>query len=227
MCPRDILIRSRDILRRQKSIVNCRCHPFLTQYLSVPVLQGLANTAWGLAVWGHLSTPFFQKVRSLSPAVMHAFQPQELQQLYQVELILRLEAPDLGLDTSHIDRYEALFAGKQVCVSSSSRLHLLWCASTSAGQTIRYSIQDHPMLLPVCPPVCLSVHLSVRRCLMSDDMCVCSSAGTGSVDRGCAGQVAPHHGPSWPQELCLPTGASSPPAHAMHWRLVVCTIADV
>ncbi len=44
--------------------------------------------------------------------MMHAFQPQELQQLYQVELILRLEAPDLGLDTSHIDRYEALFAGK-------------------------------------------------------------------------------------------------------------------
>lgn len=45
--------------------------------------------------------------------MMHAFQPQELQQLYQVELILRLEAPDLGLDTSHIDRYEALFAGKR------------------------------------------------------------------------------------------------------------------
>ena len=44
--------------------------------------------------------------------MMHAFQPQELQQLYQVELILRLEAPDLGLDTSHIDRYEALFAGR-------------------------------------------------------------------------------------------------------------------
>ena len=44
---------------------------------------------------------------------MHSFQPQELQQLYQVELILRLEAPDLGLDTSHIDRYEALFAGKR------------------------------------------------------------------------------------------------------------------
>ncbi|KAL0042486.1 hypothetical protein WJX79_001309 [Trebouxia sp. C0005] len=75
--------------------------------------RGLANTAWGLAVWGHLSGPFFQKVRSLSPAMMHAFQPQELQQLYQVELILRLEAPDLGLDTSHIDRYEALFAALQ------------------------------------------------------------------------------------------------------------------
>ena len=45
--------------------------------------------------------------------MMHVFQPQELQQLYQVELILRLEAPDLGLDTSHIDRYEALFAGKR------------------------------------------------------------------------------------------------------------------
>lgn len=76
-------------------------------------IRGLASTAWGLAVWGHLSGPFFRKVRSLSPAMMHAFQPQELQQLYQVELILRLEAPDLGLDTSHIDRYEALFAALQ------------------------------------------------------------------------------------------------------------------
>ncbi|KAL0049875.1 hypothetical protein WJX82_011534 [Trebouxia sp. C0006] len=76
-------------------------------------MRGLANTAWGLAVWGHLSGPFFQKVRSLSPTMMHVFQPQELQQLYQVELILRLEAPDLGLDTSHIDRYEALFAALQ------------------------------------------------------------------------------------------------------------------
>ncbi|DBA90245.1 hypothetical protein WJX77_003060 [Trebouxia sp. C0004] len=75
--------------------------------------RGVANTAWGLAVWGHLSGPFFLKVRSLSPAMVHAFQPQELQQLYQVELILRLEAPDLGLDTSHIDRYEALFVALQ------------------------------------------------------------------------------------------------------------------
>ena len=37
--------------------------------------------------------------------------PKELQQLYQVELILRLEAPDLGLDTSHVEHYEPMFAG--------------------------------------------------------------------------------------------------------------------
>ncbi|DBB05895.1 TPA: hypothetical protein ACH3X3_009898 [Trebouxia sp. C0006] len=84
-------------------------------------MRGLANTAWGLAVWGHLSGPFFQKVRSLSPTMMHVFQPQELQQLYQVELILRLEAPDLGLDTSHIDRYEALFAGRRNSQHNSHR----------------------------------------------------------------------------------------------------------
>ena len=43
---------------------------------------------------------------------MSQFRPEELQQLYQVELILRLEAPHLGLDVSHIQQYEALFAGR-------------------------------------------------------------------------------------------------------------------
>ena len=64
-------------------------------------------------MWGHLSVPFFRKLRSLSPSLMSQFRPEELQQLYQVELILRLEAPHLGLDVSHIQQYEALFAGWQ------------------------------------------------------------------------------------------------------------------
>jgi len=62
-------------------------------------------------VWGHLPVPFFHKVRRLAPHHMDHFQPEELQQLYQMELILRLEAPDLGLDTSHEQHYEALLQG--------------------------------------------------------------------------------------------------------------------
>ena len=60
---------------------------------------------------GNLHPPFFRKLRRLIPAMMGQLGPKELQQLYQVELILRLEAPDLGLDTSHDEHYEPMFAG--------------------------------------------------------------------------------------------------------------------
>lgn len=116
---------------------------------------------------------------------MHAFQPQELQQLYQVELILRLEAPDLGLDTSHIDRYEALFAGKcDSCVGAlSARIGPLYRELTGlqvsdfVGCTCWMNGRIHGCKDPMLLPVVLSDHLSV--CLVeSGDVwclttCVC------------------------------------------------------
>ena len=74
-------------------------------------MQALANSAWGLAVLGHLDPAFFLKLRTLTLGKLHSIINEELHQLYQVELILRLEAPDLGLDTSHIQDSDALFAG--------------------------------------------------------------------------------------------------------------------
>ena len=78
--------------------------------------------------------------------------------------------------------------------------------------------------LSVCPSVCSSY--GIRRCLcLTTCVCVCSPAGTGSADGGCAGEVAPHHGPSRYQGLCLPAGeaAAPQPAHAMHRPLTIIT----
>jgi len=93
----------------------------------------------------------------------------------------------------------------------------IWfCGSTHAGWMDAY-IHGWKDPMSFCLSVCLPNGL--RRCLVSDHMCVCvcSPTGPGAADRGCAGQVAPHHGPSWHQELCLPAGqpASPPPAHAV------------
>lgn len=74
-------------------------------------MQALANTAWGLAVLGHLDPAFFLKLRRLTLGKLDNIISEELHQLYQVELILRLEAPDLGLDTSHIQDSGALLEG--------------------------------------------------------------------------------------------------------------------
>lgn len=75
--------------------------------------QALANTAWGLAVLGHLDPAFFLKLRRLTLGKLDNIISEELHQLYQVELILRLEAPDLGLDTSHIQDSGALLEAFQ------------------------------------------------------------------------------------------------------------------
>ena len=77
--------------------------------------QARANTAWGLAVLGHLNPAFFLKLRRLTLGSLRRTLSAELQQLYQVEMILGLEAPNLGLDTSHILHYEALLAGTDGC----------------------------------------------------------------------------------------------------------------
>ncbi len=77
--------------------------------------------------------------------MMHAFQPQELQQLYQVELILRLEAPDLGLDTSHIDRYEALFAGKRNCHVGVLGAKIGLCTGSYTGVKVSDLVGVHMM----------------------------------------------------------------------------------
>ena len=82
-----------------------------------PLLQARANTAWGLAVLGHLSPAFFLKLRRVTLGSLRHTLSAELQQLYQVEMILGLEAPDLGLDTSHIVHYEALLTGPKCCKS--------------------------------------------------------------------------------------------------------------
>lgn len=81
-------------------------------------MQALANSAWGLAVLGHLHPAFFLKLRSLTLCKLGNTISEELHQLYQVELILRLEAPDLGLDTSHIQDSDALFAGEPAAAPS-------------------------------------------------------------------------------------------------------------
>ena len=60
---------------------------------------------------GHLDPAFFLKLRQLTLGKLDNIISEELHQLYQVELILRLEAPDLGLDTSHIQDSHALLAG--------------------------------------------------------------------------------------------------------------------
>ena len=81
-------------------------------------MQALANSAWGLAVLGHLDPSFFLKLRRLTLGLLPNFISEELHQLHQVELILRLDAPDLGLDTSHIQDSNALFAGESTCTNS-------------------------------------------------------------------------------------------------------------
>jgi hypothetical protein len=52
MCPRDILIRSRDILRKQKSIINCRCQPFFNTVLISPCSAGAGKHCLGIGSVG-------------------------------------------------------------------------------------------------------------------------------------------------------------------------------
>ena len=71
-------------------------------------LQALANTSWAFAVLGRLHPPFFRKLRHLTPRHMPHFNATELSQLFQVELVLRQEAPDLGMDTHDAQAYAEL-----------------------------------------------------------------------------------------------------------------------
>ena len=89
-----------------------------------------------------------------------------------------------------------------------------FCGSTHAEWMDAY-MDGRTQCLFACLSVCLMDSGGVW-CLTTC-VCVCSPTGPGAADRGCAGQVAPHHGPSWYQELCLPAGqpASPPPAHAL------------
>lgn len=72
------------------------------------MLQALANTAWAFAVLGFLDPQFFRKLRQLTPSHMPHINGSELSQLYQVELVLRQEAPDLGMDTADAQAYDHL-----------------------------------------------------------------------------------------------------------------------
>ena len=68
--------------------------------------QALCNTAWAFAVLGVVHPPFFRKLRGVTPSIMNQMNATEVSQLYQVELVLRQEAPDLGMDTADAQAYD-------------------------------------------------------------------------------------------------------------------------
>lgn len=56
-------------------------------------------------------------MRRLTLGKVNSIITEELHQLYQAELILGLEAPNLGLDMSHIEDSDALFAGMSIAAA--------------------------------------------------------------------------------------------------------------
>ena len=128
-------------------------------------LQSLANTAWAFAVLARLHPPFFCKLRHLAPRHMPHFNATELSQLFQVELVLRQEAPDLGMDTNDAQAYDELL---QLLVKSGQL--------AAAGRAVWHRASDPAVMVRTTQFQQVGlVYLLHRRLASCNRSCCCSS----------------------------------------------------
>ena len=104
---------------------------------------------------------------------MHTLKTEELNQLYQVELILRLEAPDLGLDLSQLTCYEAVFAGMGFAVNTVLQTllsHLTCYEAVFAGMIVALIPKQPILQFLLCDQTEVSTNSKCRLCMHADAM---------------------------------------------------------
>ena len=126
-------------------------------------LQALANTAWAFAVLGRLHPPFFRKLRHLTPRHMPHFNATELSQLFQVELVLRQEAPDLGMDTNDAQAYDELLQLLMKSGQLATAGRAVWHRASDPAVMVRTTQFQQVHLIYLLASACISIwHLTTN-----------------------------------------------------------------